>query len=150
MCAGVLEALNFSQNHNIMFSQTCNIEGMQDYSAAELKALARDKAFRSIWEGGVLHCHLSIRCQVAEESGRLIYNGRPFNRSQWSWRPPKIIRIQGRLAKEASDPRNNNPEISIYTESGKLLRLDACPCGGELLMDHRGFLYCKKCNTVYE
>lgn len=123
---------------------------MNEYSEADLKILRKDKAFHAILTGGVIAGHLSLRCQVQEKDGRLIYNGRPYSRACWSWRPPKVIRNQGRIAKEYSDPRNNNPEISIYTESGKLLRLDACPCGGELLMDHRGFLYCNKCNTVYE
>ena len=42
------------------------------------------------------------------------------------------------------------PEISIYTKKGELLRLDACPCGGELQQDRRGFLYCKECSIIYE
>jgi len=135
---------------NILKTQTPIDEEMENYSGAELKALQKDDAFTPIWNGGIMHCHLSIRCQVAEKSGKLLYNGKLFNRSKWSWRPPKVIRMQGRLAREYTDPRNNNPEISIYTEHGELLRLDACPCGGDLRMDSRGFLYCEKCNMIYE
>lgn len=138
------------KSDNIIFSRTSPIEEMDNYSEAERKALQKDDAFRPIWNGGIMHCHLSIKCQVAEESGRLIYNGRALTRSSWDWRPPKIIRMQGRSARESSDVINNNPEITILTQNGKLLRLDACPCGGELLMDHRGFLYCKECSIVYE
>jgi hypothetical protein len=45
---------------------------------------------------------------------------------------------------------NSNPEISILTENGNVLRLDACPCGGALLKDHRGALYCSDCFLIYE
>jgi hypothetical protein len=56
----------------------------------------------------------------------------------------------GRPAREQHNPLNTNPEISIITEKGQVLRLDACPCGGELLKDRRGVLYCSKCFIVYE
>lgn len=147
MCVSDSDSLKFE---NILKTQTCIDEGMENYSEAELKALWKDDAFRPIWTGGIMHCHLSIKCQVAEESGKLIYNGKLFNREKWSWRPPKVIRLQGRPAREYTDPQNNNPEISIITVRGDIIWLDACPCGGELLMDHRGFLYCKECSIVYE
>lgn len=149
MCLSAPE-MNSLNSHNIIFSQTNTIEEMQDYSDAEMQSLRKDKGFLQILNGGIRHCHLSLRCQVAEEAGRLIYNGRPFNRSQWSWQPPKVIRMQGRRAKEYGDPRNNHPEISILTEGGQVLRLDACPCGGELEMDHNYNLYCLKCFRIYE
>lgn len=149
MCAGAVQ-VNSLNSDNIIGTQILMLRGMDDYTEYELKALKRDTAFQKIFSGGVLHCRLSLRCQVAEAGGRLIYNGRPFNRSQWSWQPPKIIRMQGRRAKEFGDPRNNHPEISIYTEGGELLRLDACPCGGELLMDHNYNLYCANCNIIYK
>jgi len=154
MCLGEVQVqIDCLNSDNIIGPQTYRLRRMdysEDLTESELKLLHRDKAFRPILNGGVLHCHLKIRCQVAEESGRLIYNGRPFNRSQWSWRPPKIIRLQGRSARELSDPINNKPEISIITARGEVLRLDACPCGGELQMDNHGYLYCVKCNMIYE
>jgi hypothetical protein len=124
---------------------------MENYSDAELKALKKDKAFMRIWDGGIMpDASLEIRSMVSEQNDHLILNGRKFTRSSWDWRPPLIIREQGRLAKESFDPRNNHPEITIITQKGKVLRLDACPCGGELMMDHRGFLYCSECKIIYE
>jgi hypothetical protein len=150
MCAGAVQ-VNSLKSHNIMFFRISTNEGMEDYSEAEMKALKKDKAFMRIWDGGIMQDQeIKIRSMVTEENDRVILNGRKFTRSSWDWRPPAIIREQGRLAKEYSDPRNNHPEISIYTEGGKLLRLDACPCGGELRMDHNYNLYCEKCNTIYE
>lgn len=114
-------------------------------------ALLEDRTFASIWRGGLPEgCRLVLRCQLGEDAqGRILYNGRPFNRSSWTWRPPKFIRLQGRLARENSDPRNNNPEISLYTQDGEVLKLDVCPCGGELLIDRNGYLYCEKCCIIY-
>ena len=123
---------------------------MDEYTESELKALSKDTSFRPIWSGGTIGGHLRIKCQVAEEGGLLIYNGRKYHRSQHGYRPPKIIRMMGRMAKESTDPMNDNPEISILTAQGKILRLDACPCGGELVMDHREVLYCAKCFAIYE
>lgn len=124
--------------------RTIDIEGKRFFE--------RDAAFRHIWEGGILRGYsLKIKCQVSIDSkGRILYNGRLYNRNSWSWRPPKFIRQQGRLAKESTDPRNNHPEIVIYTMKGKALLLDACPCGGELLMDNNENLYCSKCKIIYE
>ena len=140
----VLQALNILNFEDILFFRTYTIEGR--------KVFERDKAFRTIWEGGILRgCSLKIRCQISVDSdGHLLYNGRRFSRSSWSWRPPKFIRQQGRLAKESTDPRNNHPEIVIYTMRGEALLLDACPCGGELLMDSNENLYCSKCKIIYE
>jgi len=144
MSGVVLQALNILNSEDILFFRTYTIEGR--------KVFERDKAFRTIWEGGILRgCSLTIRCQISVDSdGHLLYNGHRFSRSSWSWRPPKFIRQQGRLAKESTDPRNNHPEIVIYTMSGEALLLDACPCGGELLMDNNENLYCSKCKIIYE
>ena len=144
MSGVVLQALNILNSEDILFFRTYTIEGR--------KVFERDKAFRNIWEGGILRgCSLKIRCQISVDSdGHLLYNGRRFSRSSWSWRPPKFIRQQGRLAKESTDPRNNHPEIVIYTMRGEALLLDACPCGGELLMDNNENLYCSKCKIIYE
>jgi len=40
------------------------------------KVFERDKAFRNIWEGGILRgCSLKIRCQISFDSdGRLLYS----------------------------------------------------------------------------
>lgn len=101
-----------------------------------------------------------MRKQIdVDKKGRLIYNGKPYTRDSWCcytsggcelYGPPKVIRLLGRVAREIPDPINNNPEISILTEKGDILRLDACPCGGELLMDHREVLYCSDCHLIYE
>lgn len=150
MCSGAMQA-NSLKSDNIIFSRISIIEGMENYSDAEMKALRRDKAFMRIWDGGIMRGRgLKIRSMITEKNDHLILNGRKFTRSSWDWRPPEIIRQQGRLAREYSDPRNNHPEISVITENGELLRLDACPCGGELVMDHREVLYCSKCFIIYE
>jgi hypothetical protein len=143
--------IDFLNSDNILHAQTLLLRGMDDdYGPALEKALKKDKAWQAISSGGMMQCRLIIRCQVAEEGGHLIYNGRRFNRGCWSWRPPKVIRLQGRTAREYPDPINEHPEITIITEKGQLLRLDACPCGGELVKDHRGVLYCEKCSICYE
>jgi len=131
---------------NISKYQTYTIE---EYTEDELKVLGKDKAFKNILNGGKLKGPLKIKLQVAERDGRLIYNGRLYTRACLSWKPPKIIWQQGRPAKEESDPRNNNPEIAIYAD-GKIITLDKCPCGGELLMDHNYNLYCNDCSIIYE
>lgn len=150
MCGVISEILNSDQD-NIIGSQTSQMRVMDDCLEWERKALRKDVGFLPILDGGVVPGRtLTIRCQVAEKDGHLIYNGRAYNRSCWSWRPPKVIRMQGRLAKDPTDPMNTKPEISIYTEKGKLLLLDACPCGGELRKDHRDVLYCTECYITYE
>ena len=139
-----MPSINSLNSEDIPHTQTSIIEGREVFE--------KDKAFRAIWEGGILRgCSFKIRCQVSIDSqGRLLYNGRLYNRNSWSWRPPKFIRMQGRLARESTDPRNNHPEIVIYTMNGEALLLDACPCGGELLMDNNENLYCDKCKIIYE
>lgn len=142
---------NSLNSDNIIFSRTNTIEGMEDYTAAELRAMKKDKAFMHIWNGGVIRASLTIRSMTgSDEKGQLILNGRRFTRSSWDWRPPAIIRDQGRLAKEVLDPVNDHPEIPIITQRGEVLWLDSCPCGGELVMDHRGYLYCTNCFIIYE
>ena len=153
MSASVLQgnapnSLNFEY---IFFLPHSNIEEGDILSDSELKALQRDKAFWRIWTGGVLKASLNIKSMVgSDEKGRLMVNGRRFTRSSWGWHPPPIIREQGRLAKEEYTPANEHPEIAIVTQKGEVLWLDACPCGGELLMDHRGVLYCDNCFMIYE
>lgn len=150
MCLSATQ-IDFPNSDNILPRQTIELRGMDEYDPATEKALGKDSAWQRINDGGLLHCRLIIRCQVGEDlDSHLLYNGRRYTRRVWSWRPPKIIRMQGRLAREYSDPRNEHPEIIIITQNGEALKLDACPCGGELIMDHRGFLYCASCHLIYE
>ncbi len=120
-------------------------------SPPEARALARDKAFTPIWQGGMLTGrHLVLKLQISfDKKGRLLYNGRPYNRDSWTWRPPKFIRLQGREAKEEPNSRNSHPEIYLTTLNGQELKLDACPSGRELLKDRREYLYCRDCGMVY-
>jgi hypothetical protein len=114
-----------------------------------------------MWSGGRDEKrHLILRLQINTDSkGRLIYNGKPYKKNTWCryfvgdvelYGPPKVIRQMGRPAREHHNPLNDNPEISIITAKGQVLRLDACPCGGELLKDRRGALYCSRCFIIYE
>ena len=158
MCAGEVQANSLNFEYILKF-QTYSIEEEEnsseedfsedDSSEDELKVLRKDVAFWSILDGGVRHCY-TLRCQVAEKNGHLIYNGKLYTRSSHSWRPPKVIRLQGRFARERINLINARPEISIYTNNGKMIRLDHCPCGGELLMNHNFNLYCVDCNIIYE
>jgi len=119
---------------------------------AEAKALSKDKGFETIWKGGILTgCHLVLKLQISfNAKGRLLYNGKPYSRGIWGWRPPKFIRLQGREAKEEPNSRNSHPEIYLTTLNGEELKLDACPCGGELVKDSCECLYCRDCGTVYD
>ena len=118
---------------------------------SEAKALSRDRGFETIWKGGILTgCHLVLKLQISfNAKGRLLYNGRPYSRGIWGWRPPKFIRLQGREAKEEPNSRNSHPEIYLTTQNGVVLKLDACPCGGELVKDSCECLYCRDCGEVY-
>lgn len=119
---------------------------------SEAKALSRDKGFETIWQGGILkgrHLVLKPHQISFNAKGRLLYNGRLYNRSSWTWRPPKFIRLQGREAKEEPNSRNSHPEIYLTTQNGHELQLDACPCGGELVKDSCECLYCRDCGEVY-
>jgi hypothetical protein len=120
-------------------------------SCSEAKALSRDKGFETIWQGGIMTgCHLVLKLQISfNAKGRLLYNGRLYNRNSWSWRPPKFIRLQGREAKEEPNSRNSHPEIYLTTLNGEELKLDACPCGGELVKDRCECLYCRDCGLIY-
>ncbi len=117
----------------------------------EARALARDRGFETIWQGGKLTGrHLVLKLQISfNKKGRLLYYGRTYNRDSWTWRPPKFIRLQGREAREEPNSRNSHPAIYITTMNGQELKLDACPCGGELVKDSREYLYCRDCGMVY-
>jgi len=132
----------------------------EDFGRDFTRCLVKSPQFRAIWLGGCVEQHLILRKQIdIDERGRLLYNGKPYKRNTWCryfmgdcelYGPPKVIRQMGRIAKEVPNPANNNPEISIVTVGGEVLRLDACPCGGELIRDHRGALYCSNCFIIYE
>jgi len=131
----------------------------EDFGPGFKKALAKDHNFRRIWEGGPRDLHLRLKKQIDyDKNGRLLYNGKPYNKDTWCcyywgdcqmYGPPKVIRQQGRPAKEQTDEANTHPEIIIFTAKGEALSLDACPCGGELIMDDDGSLYCKECGIFY-
>lgn len=156
-CVNSEDILNsgFDNNEGRLF-----IPLTEDFGEDFLKCLAKSPTFRRLWQGGPEELHLILRKQVDEtENGRLIYNEKIYNRDTWGcyyvgdsqfYGPPLVIRQMGRMAKETPNPLNSNPEISILTEKGAVLRLDACPCGGELLKDHRGALYCSNCFEIYE
>jgi hypothetical protein len=140
-----------------LFAQPETDEFGRDFA----RCLKKSPSFRNMWSGGRDEKrHLTLRLQISTDSkGRLLYNGKPYKKNTWCryfvgdvelYGPPKVIRQMGRPAREQHNPLNDNPEISIITEKGQVLRLDACPCGGELLKDHRGALYCSKCFIIYE
>jgi hypothetical protein len=152
--SGSVFAGNCLNNSNIIFSRSSLYEEeeiLSDLSDSEMKALRKDKAFMRIWDGGVMACSLEVRSMVTvDDQDRLYLNGRRFTRSSWRWRPPPIIRHQGRLAKDYPDPTNEHPLIRVENEKGDLIWQDKCVCGGELIKDSRGYLYCVKCNIIYE
>lgn len=135
------------------------IPNIEDFGPEFKRALAKSPMFCRLWEGGSKNLRLSIRKQLDfDEKGRLLYNGRLYNKDTWCcyfsgdcmmYGPPKVIRLQGRAAKEQLNKANTHPEITIITAHGEVIILDACPCGGELIMDTDDSLYCKDCGDVY-
>lgn len=144
--SGALHSLN---SEDILRSGASNNEGKK------LRKLhcpfESDPAFHAIWAGGFPSgVHLSLKLQVAtDHKGRLLYNGRLYNRDSWTWQPPKFIRLQGRHAKDIIDFRNYPAKAYIITQKGDVIELDACICGGELLYDHNEELYCSACGAMY-
>ena len=104
-------ALPSLNSYHVVNLRTIINEEMAKYTDHELKCISKDKGFSPIWKGGILHgAHLILKIQVSEDAwGRLLYNGRPYNRNSWSYMPPKFIRLQGRQAKEYSSFYNNYP-----------------------------------------
>jgi hypothetical protein len=161
---GVLQS-NSLKSDNIIHSgldttEETDLPETNDFGRDFARCLQKSPVFNALWMGGGVERHLSLRKQIdIDSSGRLLYNGRIYNKDTWCryyfgdlqlYGPPKVIRQMGRVAKEIPNPANNNPEISILTQNGDVIRLDACPCGGELILDHRGALYCSNCFVVYE
>lgn len=159
--------MNFLNSDNIIHSGSYLLEGRKfepSLTEGELrllgKALKADPMFARIWWGDAGKRLAALRLQVSiDDRGRLLYNGKLYNRDSWVtffvtderlYGPPKIIRGQGRLAKEVPDVRNNHPDIVFFNEDGKPVHSDHCQCGGELVMDSRYYLYCRRCNLIYE
>ena len=93
-------ALAFRQDGNVI-----NLEGL-------------DPGFAHIFNPQPFKGHLvGIQSLISfDEKGRMLYRGRRYDRSSWTFRPPKVIRIQGRQAKDLSDKRNGYPTEEINTE----------------------------------
>jgi hypothetical protein len=143
-------ALSGLNSYDVVNLQTNVNEGMAEYTDRELKCISKDIGFSPIWKGGILHgAHLILKIQVSEDTrGRLLYNGRLYNRSSWSYMPPKFIRLQGRQAKECSSFYNDYPTDVIEVDDEKVRIRRTCGCGGKLVYDKRAWLYCEKCHLV--
>lgn len=133
---------------NILLSGAYSIEGKR-------LLCEEDRAFWQIWSGGVIRGRkLTLKFQLAEdEQGRLLYNGRLYNRDSWTWRPPKFIRQRGRYAKEIPNPLNTRPTEIIEHEDGQKERVRrVCDrCGGQYIYDPRTMeLFCEVCNLGSE
>lgn len=165
MSGSLLQDLNCLNSEYILHSGYDSYEGRifipvtEDFGKDFIRCLAKSPMFNRLWQGGPGELHLRLRIQISEDKdGRLLYNEKPYNKDTWCcyfwgdcqmYGPPKIIRQQGRPAKELADAANTHPEIIIITKNGEEMRLDACPCGGDLIKDDDGSLYCKKCGEVY-
>ncbi len=143
--SSALSSLNLYAGVNLRAYSIVEMESYQD-----VRGFSKDKGFTPIWEGGVLHGgHLTIRVQVSEDAiGRLLYNGRLYNRQSWSYRPPKFIRMQGRIAKEFTSFYNNYPNKVIEVDGEPFRIRRTCDCGGRLVYDERAYLYCEQCHLI--
>ena len=122
------------------------------------KALKADFVFSRIWNP--FEASLTLRYQVAtDEHGRLLYNGKRYNRGVWYkffvadskyYGPPKVIRQQGRMAVEYYNARNRRPTEVIDLEDGshKRIRKVCDECQGRLEFDETMVLYCIECGLV--
>ncbi|VVB63276.1 Uncharacterised protein [uncultured archaeon] len=143
-------ALSSLKSYDTVDLRTLINDEMAQYTDHELKCISKDVGFSPIWEGGILHgAHLILKFQVSEDAlGRLLYNGRLYNRRSWSYVPPKFIRLQGREAKEYSSFYNNYPTDVIEVDDEKVRIRRTCGCGGKLVYDKRAWLYCEKCHLI--
>ena len=127
--------------------------------ALVLKILKREPIYWRNYQGGTFPegTKLTIKSILSEDDkGRLLYRGRLFDRRRWSWRPPKILRMMGRQARDFTDLRNSYPTEEIEQDD-TILRVRAiCTrdpkrgpyCDGKLLYDKRYYLYCEKCFLI--
>ena len=145
--SSALSSLNF---YDVVNLRTIINEEMTKYKDHELKCISKDVGFSPIWKGGILRgAHLILKIQVSmDDWGRLLYNGRPYNRNSWSYMPPKFIRLQGRQAKEYSSFYNSFPTDIIEVDDEKVRIRRTCSCGGKLVYDKRAWLYCEKCHLI--
>jgi len=67
---------------------------------------------------------------------------RDQSKNKSKWHVPKLVYIQGRMARERPDPRNSRPRYYTYDEDGELVWHDRCKCGGSLEYDNNMNLYC--------
>jgi hypothetical protein len=143
-------ALSSLNSYDVVNLRTIINEEMTKYTDHELKCISRDIGFSPIWKGGILHgVHLILKIQVSEDAwGRLLYNGRLYNRRSWSYMPPKFIRLQGRQAKEYTSFYNSYPTDTIEVDDKKIRIRRTCGCGGMLVYDKRAWLYCEKCHLI--
>ena len=143
-------ALSSLNSYDVVNLRTIINEEMAKYTDIELKCISKDVGFSPIWKGGILRgAHLILKIQVSEDAqGRLLYNGRLYNRSSWTYMPPKFIRLQGRQAKEFSSFYNNYPTDIIEVDEEKVRIRRTCDCGGKLVYDKRAWLYCEKCHLI--
>ncbi len=144
-------ALSGLNSYDVVNLRTNINEGMAKYTDHELKGISRDTGFSPIWKGGGIlrGAHLILKIQVSVDAlGRLLYNGRLYNRSCWSYMPPKFIRLQERQAKEYSSFYNNYPTDVIEVDSEKVRIRRTCGCDGKLVYYKRAWLYCEKCHLI--
>jgi hypothetical protein len=143
-------ALSGLNSYDVVNLRTIINDEMAQYTDHELKCISRDMGFSPIWKGGILRgAHLILKIQVSvDDWGRLLYNGRLYNRSSWTYMPPKFIRLQGRQAKEYSSFYNSFPTDIIEVDEEKIRIRRTCSCGGKLVYDKRAWLYCEKCHLI--
>jgi hypothetical protein len=152
--------VNTLNSENILRSGVYLFEGEKFFDQRTWQRVKKyDPVFARLWEGPV-DMAFSLRPQIALDlKGRLLYNGRLYNKDTWTsffttqdelYGPPKVIRQQGRLAKEEFDVRNQHPDVVIFDDAGKPYHSDHCECGGQLVLDNNLNLYCVKCKLIYE
>ncbi len=129
---------------------------------AFLQAAKLDPCFEYIFRGSKLspdhHLILKLQVQyVRDDAGLwLVYNGHRYGRSDRShafrYKPVKLIRELGRLAREQPNSMNTHAEVhaqALTPDGYRAVTLDTCPvCGGEMVYDHTMELYCRACGLL--
>ena len=107
--------------------------------------LSKEILFKWIWLGTRIG-HLYLRSQIAFKHGKLYYCDRKFPRARWAWHPPKVIRLQGRSAKEHHTISNNAPiDWVCLVDKWVKVRRHCDECNGDLVYGPDKSLYCKEC-----
>lgn len=139
MSAKVLDLDNIIQFRSVNFKKRVR----------KLNCILHQDLFGPIWEGGIrphgtpffLRRHISI-----DAKGRLRYYNKLYNRRIWSWQPPKVIRLQGRIAEEYPNPSNNAPiDWFKLGDTWVKVRRSCDECDGDLIYEPDGLLYCNEC-----